>query len=286
MTLEIDADSAVRHLLHLDPDQIEHLWLVTDDRGARPARPLTGTLLGLMDSLQRWQRDGYAVHVCVNAMRGMVRRVSETQRIRAVFAEMDCEPRKAFACAPSFCVRTSPGRFHAYWLTQADDPPTISEAGAMQKVIVETYGADPQAKDVARVLRLAGTWHQKARPVQTAIFGDIGRRYGRGELLAAFPPPTPTPNVIVAMPPVGYHDSYVRAAIQSLAAELASAPVGNRNGTLNRVAYRLGQLGIDAETALQTLKPIALAIGLTSHETEATIRSGFLAGSASAEGGS
>jgi hypothetical protein len=60
--------------------------------------------------------------------------------------------------------------------------------------------------------------------------------------------------------------------------ELAAAPEGQRNGTLNRAAFRLGQLGLGLEVVTAALAPVAEDIGLGAHETAATIRSGVRAG--------
>ena len=164
------------------------------------------------------------------------------ERIRTVYAEMDNEPRKAFPIPASLIVRTSPGRAHWYWLTDPVDPPTISEARAMQRTIVAHYGADAHAADIARVLRLAGTWHQKGRPHLVSIVEGSGYRYRRGQLLEAFPPARDRS----APGPVAFGEKlerYKTAAIWGIVAEVVAAPPGCRNSTLNKAAFRLGQLG-------------------------------------------
>jgi hypothetical protein len=55
--------------------------------------------------------------------------------------------------------------------------------------MVEAHGSDPDGKDLARVLRRPGSWHQKGEPHQVRIVGGCEARYGRDELIKAFPPP-------------------------------------------------------------------------------------------------
>jgi hypothetical protein len=67
-----------------------------------------------------------------------------------------------------------------------------------------------------------------------------------------------------------------------------AAPVGQRNATLNRCAFRLAQAAagglLDGEEAKARLRAAALNIGLESGEANATIASGWAAGSASPRG--
>jgi hypothetical protein len=51
------------------------------------------------------------------------------------------------------------------------------------ETMVEAHGSDPDAKDLARVLRLPGSWHQKGDPHQVRIVGGCEARYGRDELI-------------------------------------------------------------------------------------------------------
>lgn len=69
--------------------------------------------------------------------------------------------------------------------------------------------------------------------------------------------------------------AYVEAALARAIAEVASAPMGNRNNTLTRAAYSLGRLealGLDPEKALEELVQAAAAAGLDYREAEATAR--------------
>ena len=80
-------------------------------------------------------------------------------------------------------------------------------------------------------------------------------------------------------------ESYGRAALAGLVADLAAAPDGERNGTLNRVALRAARLAaagaLSWESAAGELEAAALARGLDRHEVAATMRSAYRAGSES-----
>jgi hypothetical protein len=77
-------------------------------------------------------------------------------------------------------------------------------------------------------------------------------------------------------------NAYVRAALDDELARVASAPRGTRNTTLNRAAFRLGQLAggrlCDAAQLEGPLLEAALAAGLGEREASRTILSGLLAG--------
>lgn len=85
-----------------------------------------------------------------------------------------------------------------------------------------------------------------------------------------------------ATPPAGGTTSYARKALDARVAEVATAPAGQRNNTLNEAAFRAGQLiagGQLAEgEAVAALTDAAASCGLGAHETEQTIRSGISAG--------
>lgn len=115
----IDVLQAKVHLYSLEPEHDHHLWLATDDKQSkRPAKAFFGTLDELLERFNRLQSNGFAIHVCVNAMRGRRRRIAETQRIRALYAEMDREPHKAFPIKPierKVMLGPNSGQQPAFW---------------------------------------------------------------------------------------------------------------------------------------------------------------------------
>jgi hypothetical protein len=100
------------------------------------------------------------------------------------------------------------------------------------------------------------------------------------ELLTAAPPPRRA-----ALPDLaagGSRRRYLAAALRGELADVAGARPGTRNDTLNRAAFRLGQLAAAGHGSLNELTgPLldaALAAGLTETESLATINSGLTAG--------
>ena len=62
-------------------------------------------------------------------------------------------------------IETSPGHFHRYWLVKdnwATDAQGRADFAAVMERMIASYGSDPGAKDVSRVLRLPGFLHRKA----------------------------------------------------------------------------------------------------------------------------
>jgi hypothetical protein len=91
-----------------------------------------------------------------------------------------------------------------------------------------------------------------------------------------------------ASPPVRLqpHDasSYVTTAVEREAIGIAQAPPGQRNDTLNRAAFSLGQLIgaglLDEETVTEVLVAAALSAGPDERKIRATVRRGLRAGMA------
>jgi hypothetical protein len=85
-----------------------------------------------------------------------------------------------------------------------------------------------------------------------------------------------------SMPPIVTGARYLQRALEGEVELVATAPKGTRNTTLNRAAFRLGQLtaaqlGTEAELS-QPLLAAARAAGLDAAEARTTIASGLRAG--------
>jgi hypothetical protein len=188
LTIKIDADQASRHLTLLDPLADEFIFAAfTDVKGsARAPWHRLGKLVDVLPALERMQNSGYGVFVAVNDFHGAKRRKQQIARVRSVWCERDV-PGTSLPLEPSFRVRTRPGRGHDYLVVDPDDPLSPEDADVINQMIVDTYGGDRNARDLARVLRLAGSWNLKSAAFQATIIGGNGRRYKRTELLRAFP---------------------------------------------------------------------------------------------------
>jgi hypothetical protein len=95
------------------------------------------------------------------------------------------------------------------------------------------------------------------------------------------------PSVVEQAEPVPLRaglDAWALAALRAEIDEVRHAVEGTRNVTLNRAAFRLGQLTtngiLDAMSVADVLRAAALEAGLEDHEAIATIKSGMNAGHA------
>lgn len=290
--LSLDLAQAVRHLACLDREDVPHIFAALPEAPGSPAsaRQYFGHLADVADTFALMQHKGCGIFVTVNAMQGRRRRKSDVSRIRALWVERD-GPGSPLPLTPSLVIATSPGRSHDYLLTDGDEALSPMEAHILNRRGASRCGSDPCATDPARLLRLAGTWNLKRGPFLATISNASGHRYSLAILRAAFPPldrearsgepaPLAASRPAVArqhrLPQSGHFNDperYLDAVVRSLAAELSAAPEGARNMTLNRVAFRLARLGVEANSIVAELAPIAEAIGLGSAEVMATIRS-------------
>src|SRR5207237_441897 len=114
-------------------------------------------------------------------------------RIRALFVDCDGAPMpKVWHVRPSFVTRRDASHWHAYWVLSDDIP--LPEFDVAQRRLAAHYGTDPKVHDLPRVMRLAGTLHQKdpSRPLLVTIGADKPRRtYPAAEVLDGLPEPAP-----------------------------------------------------------------------------------------------
>lgn len=142
-----------------------------DDRGQSPelARILHGTLESHLAVLQRLNSRGAGVFIMVNHGDGKGRSAANVKGVRAVFVDLDgapVAPVENCGLEPHAIIESSPGRFHAYWLTADCAPPQF---GPLQKALAQAFGGDPSVCDLPRVMRLPGFQHHKADPFTTRV---------------------------------------------------------------------------------------------------------------------
>ena len=160
-----DRQQAQTFLSLLD-EETEHFCFQTfDDNKHRkdPAliRVLKGTLEEHWQALSALNRRGAGVFVTVNATDGKGRKAENITRLRAIWQEADRPNTPLPPLEPHIEVGTSFGKHHRYWLIDESTAPQHTEWQAVMNRQVKDYGSDPNAKDVARVLRLPGFYHQK-----------------------------------------------------------------------------------------------------------------------------
>lgn len=171
----------------------------------------------------------------------------------------------------TFTVRTPSGGYHLYFTDP--DSSVRNSAGRLGPLI-----------DV----RAAGGY----------VVGPGSRIGGKPYSVMIPAPPVPLPSWIAAllrlpassqvpdMPEPGAQvrdgSAWARAALRDEARHVAAAPEGRRNHTLNRAAFRLGQLAggglLPSDEVSAALTAAAAQAGLPSAEASRTIRSGITAG--------
>jgi hypothetical protein len=148
----------------------EHFTLQTfDDDRTRKDGALTRVLpcAGVTDAELRQLHDhGAGCYVTVNQTDLKWRSNDNITRIRAIWQEDDDGFTGTFPIEPTLVVESSPAKYHRYWLV-ADEWPADEEgrndfAGVMARM-VQDYGCDKQAVDLARVLRLPGYLNRKRK---------------------------------------------------------------------------------------------------------------------------
>ncbi len=205
----IDAQAAAAFLAALDPGTDGFCFQTFDDNKARRDRRLARTLHGSLhqhrSELERLNRAGAGVFVTVNAIvPGRERRMENLKAIRAIWQDDDSGWSGSFPLAPSIVVQSSSfpfPKFQRLWVVEGMS--AADHQGVMRR-LVSDYGSDPGARDLVRVLRVPGFFHQKdpERPQRVELHEATGVVYPASEILRAFSPQAPTlpkPNR-VAMP--------------------------------------------------------------------------------------
>jgi hypothetical protein len=188
----LDAGHATRFLKLLNPKLTGLTFQTFQDKKSAGGAWLA-QIIQLQDrNTPQLHAHGAGIYVTVNETDGNGRKSENITLVRAIWQEDDRGFDGAFPLQPSMVVETSPGHFHRYWLTSDDwlaDERGRADFAAVMERMVESYGSDNNAKDIARVLRFPGFLHRKSKtPHLVHIIEASGRRYSRAEITAAFPP--------------------------------------------------------------------------------------------------
>lgn len=208
-----------------------------DDGKKRSDGRLVGMWHGALDDvsaeLARLNRLGAGVFVTVNETDGRGRKAENVTRVRAVWADDDgggAGGEFPEAGPPSIVVETSPGKRHTYWCV---DGLTAEEHAGVMRRMVQDYGADPAAADLARVLRLPGFSHMKRASRDKGhvvrvtggnaeiarMLGETVQPFSRDTLLRVFPPIArlAEPATPGASAPVEFDPEILKAALKRVA---------------------------------------------------------------------
>lgn len=245
------------------------------------------------------------VFFCVNVLAADAgkRRAENITRVAAVFLDLDGKPLPAaFPIQPTAVVESSPGRYHVYW---AADGVPLEEFTTLQKGLASIYGGDTSVSDLPRVMRLPGYWHSKKEPFLVTLRElHPEAHYTRDDLLQAWPQLREAlatakreqkrqgqarqarlerADELSQQADQGLRgQTYGEVALRGLEADMLSAQEGQRNTTLNAVAYRAGRLIraelLNEDDVCARLTEAATQTGLDTGEIASTLRSGIEAG--------
>lgn len=154
----------------------EPVTFQTFDDGAtknpKLARILHGNLEEHAATLSALNAQGAGVFVMVNRGDGLGRKAENVTGICALFVDLDgapLEPVLAAGVEPHITIESSADRYHAYWLVSDC---ALEQFTPLQAALAAKFNSDPKVKDLPRVMRLPGFWHQKAEPFQTRIIEE------------------------------------------------------------------------------------------------------------------
>ena len=246
------------------------------------------TFADIRSQLQGLNTAGAGVFFTPNVCFGK-RCADNVTAVRAVLVDLDGAPLApvlATALKPHIVVQSSPGRFHAYWLTSGV---ALAEFRGLQQRIAEAFNGDSACCDLARVMRVPGFAHNKDMPFVSKIESVQPGRYEADEVRrwAASLQVTSTPKRKTG---AGGAANHLRLAVnndppQSPIAkqiDLVAAPEGTRNTQLNRSAFIAGRHiaagHITRNEAELLLTDAARKNGLPEIEISATLASGLDAG--------
>jgi AAA domain/Primase C terminal 2 (PriCT-2) len=160
-----DRDAAAAFLSALDPKTDKFTFQTFDDDYDRKdpalAKVLHGTLPERWDELCRLNAKGAGIFTTINETNLKGRSANDVVRVRALF--VDCDepgPRPEWHLPPHVQVESSPDKWHGYWLVKDCE---LDYFKTVQGLLIQHYGSDPAIKDLPRVMRLSGFFHQKVK---------------------------------------------------------------------------------------------------------------------------
>lgn len=198
---------ALEFLTHLDDStsatfNIEHYTdvpkgmtrLSPDLLAGRHANLTLQQVEALLSELEAVNEKGAGIFVARNQCSGH-RSEKNVERVRGLHADMDGVTENQLATVtahlqPTIVVQSSElGRYQLYWQLAEGEMLGKAETKAMNQCLV-TYGADPAAVDVARLLRLPGFKHMKYQAegrTPTVVAEYPGAVHTASDMRRAFP---------------------------------------------------------------------------------------------------
>lgn len=216
-------------------------------------------------TVKRSQDAGAGVFFSVNGTDGKGARSYNINRVRTYYVDVDALEDKGptlermitAPLKPSAIVETKNG-VHAYWYAKHQTPVDHAGYQRVQKGLIKYFGGDKSVKDIARVLRVPGTYHLKdpEHPFLVRIVHQLSEEqtpyYTPDELLASYPAPVEAP-----LPPVRIEK--LPGAWGKVLEDLERwDPVpGERNHVMLLCAGVAISYGVDQNEFVDTMYPIA-----------------------------
>jgi hypothetical protein len=182
----LDPEADFRSLLDDRPDGFTFQTFddVKGRKEARLASILHDTLDGCKTALTRLNAQRAGIFVTINETDGEGRKLSNIVKVRAVWVEDDSGLGIKTPLEPHIITETSPGKYHKIFLVNGLTPDQHQQ---VQNILVAQYGSDPNAKDLARVLRVPGFYHCKGAVHKVKLIrASDSRPYTAAEVLEAF----------------------------------------------------------------------------------------------------
>lgn len=177
-TCDIDQAKQFIAVITGNPDSVVTFQTFDDIKTDVPslARVFHGTLDQYASQLTALNNRGAGVFVMINEGDGVIhpgcktcRTEKSVIRVRALFVDLDGAPLQPILEAvalPTLIVESSPERWHAYWSVS---DACLEEFTNCQLALAKKFNGDPAIKDLPRVMRLPGFYHQKNEPFMTRI---------------------------------------------------------------------------------------------------------------------
>jgi hypothetical protein len=154
-----------------------------------PRGKYRGTIGELMETLKKRNAQGMGVYYSLNESDGHGVKTANIKSVRVVQLDLDeTAPPDVWDIEPHMVMQSSPGRHQALFMIEPTTDFDLAQ-NVVRRVAV-MFGGDPNVSDRARVFRMPGFFHQKAKPYRSRII-DIDhfkRRYTLAELDSLLPP--------------------------------------------------------------------------------------------------
>jgi P4 family phage/plasmid primase-like protien len=271
--LEVDLNAASAFLQSLAEDSPVTFQFYRDRKreGDRFAGHFTAPLEEVAGRLTHLNsKEECGIFFMVNEGDGLGRSSENVTRVRALFIDLDGAPLEPVLCAPlspHAIVNSSPGRYQVYWMIEGCP---LNRFEGLQMALARKFDGDRSVRDLCRVMRLPGFYHQKKEnePFLVRVIEDD-----------FFKAPYPLEVFLKAMN---------LQAIEREEVELKNAPLpplpelfrkklsyGERHQTLLRFAVKYAYQGMEAQEIYDRLRSININACIEpkpDHELEALVR--------------